>query len=50
MTRPRWHDVVIVVSIVLLGAVGVWALWGDVRAWWQEPNEGSAEVASQPQT
>lgn len=32
MTRPRWHDALIVAGIVALLAVGVWALWwGDVR-------------------
>lgn len=32
MVRPRWHDALIVASIVGLLATGVWALWWeDVR-------------------
>jgi len=29
MTRPRFHDVIIVVSLVALLGLGVWALWWD---------------------
>ena len=29
MTRPRWHDVLIIVAIAGLVVVGVWALWWD---------------------
>lgn len=29
MVRPRWPDVVIVISIVALGCAGVWAIWGE---------------------
>ena len=29
MVRRRWPDVVIVISIVALGCVGVWAIWGE---------------------
>jgi len=29
MTRPRWHDVLIIVAIASLVVVGVWALWWD---------------------
>lgn len=29
MERRRWPDVVIVISIVMLGCAGVWAIWGD---------------------
>jgi len=29
MTRPRWHDVVIVVAISSLLVAGLWALWWD---------------------
>lgn len=32
MTRPRWHDVLIIAAIAGVLVVGVWALWwGDVR-------------------
>ncbi len=27
--RPRWHDWVIVTSIVVLGCVGILSIWGD---------------------
>ncbi len=27
--RPRWHDWLIVASIIALAAIGVWTLWGD---------------------
>lgn len=48
MRRPRWHDAVLVTAIVLLFALGVWALWWeDVRAVLHlgprtEPGSGSA--------
>ncbi|MBZ0236932.1 MAG: hypothetical protein K8M05_31680 [Deltaproteobacteria bacterium] len=29
MLRPRWPDVVIVISIIMLGCAGVWAIWGE---------------------
>lgn len=33
MTRPRWHDALIVSAIVGLLAAGVWSLWWeDVRS------------------
>jgi hypothetical protein len=33
MSRPRWHDALIVLAITLLVGYGAWALWwGDVRA------------------
>ena len=33
MTRPRWHDVLIIAAIAGVLVVGVWALWwDDVRA------------------
>jgi hypothetical protein len=42
MTRPRWHDVLIVVAIVGVGLVGVWALWwDDVRRLWDGPGSGA---------
>jgi len=48
MRRPRWHDVVIVVAIVNLFAVGVWALWwDDVRAWWAPERDKTVEVMPQ---
>jgi hypothetical protein len=47
MTRPRWHDVLIVVAIVGIGLVGVWALWwDDVRGLW-ERERGSGGSGSQ---
>ena len=51
MRRPRWHDVVIVVAIVNLLAVGVWALWwDDVRGLWAPPKDQTGEVTVVPQT
>lgn len=29
MKRRRWPDVVIVLAILVIGAGGVWTLWGD---------------------
>ncbi|MDX2091002.1 MAG: hypothetical protein SFX73_24295 [Kofleriaceae bacterium] len=29
MTRPRWHDVLIIAAIAGVLVVGVWALWWD---------------------
>ena len=29
MVRPRWHDVLIIVGIVVLLSAGIWALWAD---------------------
>ena len=51
MRRPRWHDVVIVVAIVHVLAVGLWAIWwDDVRARWWPDTDKAAETQSQPQT
>jgi hypothetical protein len=50
MTRPRWHDLVIIASIVGLCVVGVWALWwDDVRGLWRSDSD-PAEVVPSPQT
>ena len=50
MTRPRWHDAVIIVAIVLLGLVGAWALWwDDVRDHFQlGPGSGSQTLPAPP--
>ena len=29
MVRPRWHDVLVIMGIVVLLSAGVWALWAD---------------------
>jgi hypothetical protein len=29
MSRPRWHDAVLVAAIVGLLVAGIWSLWGD---------------------
>jgi hypothetical protein len=29
MVRRRWPDILVILGIALLGALGVWALWGD---------------------
>ncbi len=44
MSRPRWHDALIVSALAALLAVGVWALWwDDVRAaLHMGPDSGSA--------
>jgi hypothetical protein len=35
VVRPRWPDVLVVLGIVGLTALGAAALWGDrLRAWW----------------
>lgn len=40
MVRRRWPDVVIVLGILGVFAIGVWALWGeDLRAWIDPPEE-----------
>jgi hypothetical protein len=50
MTRPRWHDVAIVASIVGVLIVGVWALWWDDvrRAMGWGPSEAPAALAPPP--
>jgi hypothetical protein len=52
MSRPRWHDVLIVTAIALIVGYGAWALWwGDVREGadgMQAPTSGSAQPASSP--
>jgi hypothetical protein len=46
MTRPRWHDVLIIAAIMGVLVVGVWALWwDDVRA---ALNLGPAKPEIQP--
>lgn len=27
MRRPRWHDVLLVLALVMIAAGGVWAFW-----------------------
>lgn len=50
MTRPRWHDVLIIAAIAGVLAVGVWALWwDDVRAAF-DLGPGSGEVRPDPVT
>ena len=39
MRRPRWHDVVLVLGVLALLAVGVWALWGDDLKSWFSPEK-----------
>jgi hypothetical protein len=29
MSRPRWHDALLVVAITGILAIGVWSLWWD---------------------
>jgi hypothetical protein len=29
MVRRRWPDILVILGIAMLGALGVWALWGD---------------------
>lgn len=43
-TRPRWHDVLIVASIVALLGVGVWALWWDDVRRVLHPGAGSGSA------
>jgi hypothetical protein len=53
MVRPRWHDLVIVSTIVAILAAGVWALWWeDVRAALQlgPGRENPPTPGRQPQT
>ncbi len=49
MVRPRWHDVLIVGSIMALLAAGVWALWWeDVRAYLDRGGPADDTVAPVP--
>jgi hypothetical protein len=46
MVRPRWHDALIVASLVALLLVGVWAIWWeDVRAFLKIGPESTEEAA-----
>jgi hypothetical protein len=44
MTRPRWHDALLVTAVVGLFVLGVWALWPDQvrRLLHLGPGSGSA--------
>jgi hypothetical protein len=43
--RRRWHELVIVLSIVALAAVGVWAIWGDDIARLFQATSAPVEIA-----
>lgn len=46
MRRPRWHDWVIVLSLLSLGAAGIAALWGpQIQGWF---DSGAAQEAPEP--
>ena len=39
MVRRRWPDVLVIVGIVAVCAIGIWALWGpDISDWWSPPS------------
>ncbi len=49
MVRRRWPDVLLVVGVVALFAIGVWALWGDdLRQWWRPQAPPTDGVESGP--
>jgi hypothetical protein len=47
MTRPRWHDALIVAALLLIFLVGVWVVWSaDILAWFGiTPDAGSGTGA-----
>lgn len=44
MRRPRWHDWIIVLSLVALGAAGIGALWGHHLESWFAGEERPSEA------
>lgn len=50
MTRPRWHDVLIVVAIVVIASAGAWALWWDDVRGTKPDDKGAPPPITQPQT